>query len=244
MKHLKNYLKLLASHEYRREKGLSVGEVFLFLFLAIIAFCLLVTRIGTKILSVLAILVTFVMLLLLMWMAILNIYRIIKDFQKVKKQWEMNTFETEVINEEGVTGEEENSEKKQENCTYAPTYFLDLSALEYFSGAFYSSFLTECFDWTPVAPEANAILMTDEKTLQDLKVKEDDREEKKIYLGYTAFIRRHFQVLQPLENFEQDLTKVVETQVPYFIYVTADEEKAKELTQNIPIQVKLLAKKS
>ena len=230
MKYLKRYLKQLFSKENLSDEACYLGEAVLFLSIAVVGILLIINEIGRHILFHLTVLITFGMAVLFFIFSVRDFYRIFKDFKKTKKQWELEEL------------------KKHENvknvCSYVPTYFLDLSALEHYSGAFYSDFLTENFNISLIASEANAILMTDENTLKRLKEMEDNPEEKKIYMGYTTFIRRHFKVIQAMENFNQDLTNLLETQMPYLIFVTADENMAKQITQNIPIQLKMVSKEN
>lgn len=230
MKYLKRYLKQLFSKENLGDEACYLGEAVSFLSIAVVGILLIVNEIGRHILFCLTILITFGMTVLFFVFSISEFYRILKNFKKTKKQWEI---------------EELKKQKKVKNsCSYVPTYFLDLSALEHYSGAFYSDFLTENFSKSLIVPEENAILMTDENTLKRLKEMEDNPEEKMIYMGYTTFIRRHFKVIQTMENFNQDLTKLWEAKMPYLTFVTADEDMAKQITQNIPMQLKMISKEN
>lgn len=79
-------------------------------------------------------------------------------------------------------------------------YFLDITALLHFSGPLYGGFLSdEQFMFDCIVPGENNIFVTDEEALQDLQAMENDKEQKFIYNGYTAFIARNLFVISSEE---------------------------------------------
>lgn len=121
----------------------------------------------------------------------------------------------------------------------APVFFLDLTALEQYSGKFYAGYLTECFNFDWLTNEINAILVTDQSILKDLKDMENDSHNKLIYPGYTAYIMRYFRIL-PNEDSSNVLSNVLKyAEEKTVTYVTRNTEFANFMTEN-GISVKLI----
>lgn len=75
-------------------------------------------------------------------------------------------------------------------------YFLDITALVHYSGPLYGGFLSEeQFRFEHIVPGENNIFVTDEDTLEELQTMENDKKQKFIYDGYTAFIARNLYVI-------------------------------------------------
>lgn len=85
-------------------------------------------------------------------------------------------------------------------------YFMDITALVYYSGPLYGGFLNdEQFLIERIVPGDNNIFITDEATLEELQAMENDKTQKLIYSGYTEFINRNLYVI-PAEESKSALT--------------------------------------
>lgn len=77
-------------------------------------------------------------------------------------------------------------------------YFLDTTALVYYSGKLYGCFLVDQFDPQYLIPGENNIFVTDELTLQEISAMETSSKNE-IYFGFTEFIKRNFRVISKEE---------------------------------------------
>lgn len=224
MKYFRRFCKLLCSTDYRRKEDLRIGETIVYLFCAGIFLFLAFSEIGRKLLLGLAVMSSFLVAGVCLIFMINEVDTIVKHFLNLKRKWEIDEItDIESVSADEATESNEQVEEVAKNYK-GPIYFLDLTALEYYSGRFYAGFLTECFDYGCVTEEVNAVLMTDAKTIEMLKELEKESENKMIYSGYTSYIMRHFEILpnlipSTLDNFvafaqeEHDVTFVTKDEL-------------------------------
>lgn len=247
MKYFARFCKLIFSAEYRENEHLEFGEFFIWILIFALLIAGVVTEVGRQILLILGMIFSVICAFMSAKTIFQIIVKYVRHYCRLKKQW-MDEEQEEVT----VCVEDEESEDYEEcieedeyvddeevetlaSACRAPLYFLDLSALEKYSGRFYAGFLTECFNFDWITKEANAFLITDENTLKALREKENDIANKHIFPGYTAYILRHFKVLTNIDSSSLDnLLKYTEDED--ITYVTQNMTFAQFMTEHgVPI---------
>ena len=224
MKHLIRYFKLLCDEEYRDAENICIGEAVSFSVVSVLCLFLGLTKIGRSIINILAIICCIIFGFAFLIISASEVIRIIKKFQREKEKWN--------IEEEFKCVEKDISEKKL-------MFYLDFSALEYYSKDFYANFLTDSFSFSCITNEPNAILVTDKITFDYIKSVEGSSENKNIFKGYATFIKNKFELIDIQENetLATTISKMDET--AHIIVVTKDDNMAEEIEKD-GIQVMLI----
>lgn len=225
MKHLIRYFKMLCDEEYRDAENIIIGENVSFFVVAVLCLFMVLTEIGRSILYILAIFCCIIFGFAFLIISASEVIRIIKKFQREKEKWD--------IEEEFEGVEKDISEKKL-------MFYLDFSALEYYSKDFYANFLTDSFSFSCITMESNAVLVTDKNTLDYIKMIEGTDENKNIFKGYSTFIKNKFELIDIQDNETLSTTICEMKDDANIIVVTRDENMAKEMEKD-NIQVMLIA---
>ena len=96
--------------------------------------------------------------------------------------------------EQVVSSQVQGGNEDSVNTERMNVYFLDIDALIHYSGPLYGSFLVEKFVSSYIVPGDDNVYVTDEATLERLRLLEDAGESD-IYSGYSAFIERNMVVI-------------------------------------------------
>ena len=96
--------------------------------------------------------------------------------------------------EQDISSQVQERKENTVNIERESVYFLDIDALIHFSGRLYGSFLVEKFTSSYIIPGNDNVYVTDEATLEKLRLLEETGE-KDIYSGYKAFIERNVVVI-------------------------------------------------
>lgn len=269
MKYFCRFGKLLFSKEFCKEEDIRLKQLLIVVLSTIGLSCLVFTEFGRQVINVLSVGVCGILIVYCFIFFILHIMTIARKYKEMKKKWKIEEIMNQPMEDEkdeDVTIEEEQQteeiqsevdalkqddevltedvsneqiEEKEELSEKTPVFFLDLTALERYSGRFYAGYLTECFNFDWITKEMNATLVTDQSILKDLRDMEKDSNNKRIYLGYTAYIMRHFHIL-PNEDSSNILSNVLKyAEKETVTYVTQNQEFANFMNEN-GISVKLI----
>ena len=228
------YLKMLFTAEYQKKENINLNLTSRFLLIGILSLFLLLNEIGRCILFFLAIILIIAIGMTAFYVFMSDLIAIFKKFEAKKFQWEIN----EEFVEEYAEVKEESSKQIVEDSL--PYYFLDNTALQHYSGAFYISVLTQVFNHQCVTEEKNAKLITSQKFFDEIKVLEENPDNKEIFNGYSYLIKNNFEVL-PMNSDELLVSEIFNLYEKYsnLTFVTKDKMLASAFEGSM-IKVKVL----